>query len=299
MDVTLAVSDACGPSGSGNVERVVPPVTLRSVQQYRSQDEYVVVMKEDLAEWFNDLYDMTMTCDDLFDRLETGVLLCRYACVVDDAVKSCAESVVYRERGVESGSFQARVNVAAFLAWCRRPPLQMPDDLLFETGDLICHRASVAAAERNERQVALCLLEVGRRSAALRVGLPAPQLVRLEEQIDAEIHADDNCELPTSSDCDKDELDGDDNGDNSPPSNSRQFVAARSCTSPAAHARGTGIRPPRMIISNSIEGPISAETTIKSNKSGSVWQRRRYKPIIPVDMMSLDEMVCHFHLLVA
>jgi len=268
-------------------ERSVPPVTLRSVQQYRSQDEYVVVMKEDLADWFNELYDTTITADDLFDRLDTGILLCRYACIVDDVIGSRDVPVVYRERGVEPGSFQARVNVAAFLAWCRRPPLRLPDDVLFETGDLICSWP----AERNERQVALCLLEVGRRSAALRLGLPAPQLVQLEAEIDAEIGADDDSAPSTTSD---DDFDHDDE-EESPPSNSSTSSAA--CTSPSPASR---IKAPSVIVNRhngvELEGPTSTEST-NSEKRGSVWQRRRYRPIIPVDMMSLDELVCLVYLM--
>ena len=281
-----------GPAG----ERTVPPVSLRSVQPYRSQDEYVVVMKEDLADWFNELYDTSMTADDLFDRLETGILLCRYACTVNDVIKSRdvrSEPVVYRERGVDPESFQARVNVAEFLAWCRRPPLQMPDDVLFETGDLICHRP----AERNERQVALCLLEVGRRSAALRLGLPAPQLVRLEAEIDAEILADDDGLTTTTTDCRSGDVD--DRDDEEPLSNASQQSAA-ACKSQLPVRRTGHLRVPTVNVSSSAEGPTGAEgptestETIQSEseKRGQGWQRRRYRPVIPVDMMSLDEMVC-------
>ena len=268
----MAATASVGDPGGG--ERSVPPVTLRSVQQYKSQDEYVVVMKEDLAEWMNELYETTMTADDLFDKLETGILLCRYACTVDAAIQSRAEPVVYRKRDVVPGSFQARVNVAAFLTWCRRSPLLLPDDLLFETSDLICPRT----AERNERQVALCLLEVGRRSAALKVGLPAPQLVRLEAEIDAEIRADDD----SSQDCRKDSLDEDESvssSSNSPPS-------PGDCSAP----RRT-IRAPRVIVNNDADEPSIPTDSTNSERRGSVWQRRRYRPIILVDMMSLDEMV--------
>jgi len=302
MDGTVTVGDPEGLLGRG--ERSVPPVSLRSVQQYRSQDEYIVVMKEDLAEWLNELYETTITADDLFDRLDTGILLCRFACTVNDAIRSRdirSEPVVYRERGVEPGSFQARVNVAAFLTWCRRPPLQMPDDVLFETGDLICQPPT----ERNERQVALSLLEVGRRSAALGVGLPAPQLVRLEAEIDAEMRAD-NSALITTTDSHID-----DQEEQELPSNAPQSTLA---STPHSAARKTRcIRPPSVNVSNRVEErvvsteeravtpeerAVSTET-IQSERRGSAWQRRRYRPIIPVDMMSLDEMVCLIHVILA
>ena len=311
MDGTATDGDPEGLFVPG--ERSVPPVSLRSVQQYRSQDEYVIVMKEDLAEWMSELYEMTITADDLFDRLDTGIQLCRYACIVDDAIKSRdirSEPVVYRERGVEPGSFQARVNVAAFLAWCRRRPLQMPDDVLFETGDLICQ----PPAERNERQVALSLLEVGRRSAALGVGLPAPQLVRLEAEIDAELRADDNALIATTdSHVDNhDEQQSPSNAPESPVASTPHSATRRTrCIRPpsvnVSHrvdeptVSTRSIRPPSVnVMSNKIEEPavmteeaaVSADETIQSEKRGSAWQRRRYRPIIPVDMMSLDEMVC-------
>jgi len=290
MDGTTTVSDQEGPAAAVSGERLMPPVTLRSVQLYKTQDEYIVVMKEDLAEWLNELYDMTMTADDLFDGLQTGVLLCRYTCTVNEAIRSsrdiCPEPVMYRERGVEPGSFQARVNVAAFLRWCRLTPLQMPDDVLFETGDLICQWP----AERNERQVALSLLEVGRRSAALKLGLPAPQLVRLEAEIDAEIRADDvDIALITTTDCNTDDIDSRDGDEEESSSDSPPSSAV--CISPSAGRRTRSIKAPSVIVSRSVEEPtVSAETT-QTEKRGSVWQRRRYRPIIPVDMMTLDEMV--------
>jgi len=296
--VTVSVGDALSS------ERSMPPVTLRSVQLYRSQDEYIVVMKEDLAEWLNELYDMTMTADDLFQTIETGVLLCRYACTVNEAVKSSrdvrCEPVLYRERGVEAGSFQARVNVAAFLTWCRRAPLRMPDDVLFETGDLIRQ----PAAERNERQVALSLLEVGRRSAALRLGLPAPQLVRLEAEIDAEIRADDcSAMMMMTTDSNTHDIDDDDDDEEEEDeeeeekeesaSNSRQSTAVS-----ASRSKTRSIRAPSVIVSRHRDEATADETLEPPpppEKRGSVWQRRRYRPIIPVDMMTLDEMACLVH----
>ena len=49
-------------------------------------------------------------------------------------------------------SFQARDNISQFIGWCRST-LAVPDTLLFETEDLV--------SRRNERNVLLCLLEVG------------------------------------------------------------------------------------------------------------------------------------------
>jgi len=177
------------------------------------------------------------------------------------------------------------VNVAAFLRWCRQPPLQMPDDVLFETGDLICQRP----AERNERQVALSLLEVGRRSVALKLGLPAPQLVRLEAEIDAEIRADDSA-LTTDGIHTFDSRDDDDDNDEEE-STSDSPPSSAVCVSQSGGRRTRSIKAPSVIVSRSTEAPTVPAETTSAEKRGSVWQRRRYRPIIPVDMMTLDEMV--------
>ena len=183
--------------------------------------------------------------------------------------------------------------------------------------------------------MALCLLEVGRRSAALGLGLPAPQLVRLEAQIDAEMDRDDDDDDddsggPSTNGGD-DDIDDDDNDDEESPSNwsaspaaacttsrpstarevnsdhdhdqheevNQEESASNSSTSAAAArvtSRRSRIKPPSVVVSrhNDVDGPAaSAESTDceEIKRTGAVWQRRRYRPLIPVDMMSLDEMV--------
>ena len=45
---------------------------------FRSNEQYLIAMKEDLAEWLNTLYPgLDFTADNFFNRLETGVVLCR------------------------------------------------------------------------------------------------------------------------------------------------------------------------------------------------------------------------------
>jgi growth arrest-specific protein 2 len=78
----------------------------------------------------------------------------------------------------QPGSFHSRDNISQFLSWCRRQ-LLIPDTLLFETEDLVLRK--------NEKSVIFCLVEVARR-AVRRCGFPsAPQLIRLEEEIDEEL----------------------------------------------------------------------------------------------------------------
>lgn len=159
-------------------------------------------MKEDLAEWLNNLYpDLYINVDNFMDRLDTGVALCKHA----NSVRKYAEEYVNRRQsqgkigkssaaiaasvlqlnsvrffpGAKPGTFFARDNVSNFISWCRRG-LGVFECLLFETDDLIMRK--------NEKHVILCLLEVARRGAKL--GMPAPMLVQLEREIDREIAAD-------------------------------------------------------------------------------------------------------------
>lgn len=50
----------------------------RSYRPFRSSDEYLLAMKEDLAEWLNALYpELRINIDNFMDRLDTGVALCK------------------------------------------------------------------------------------------------------------------------------------------------------------------------------------------------------------------------------
>lgn len=49
----------------------------RSLRNFKSSEEYLYAMKEDLAEWLNHLYSLDINVCNFIRRLETGVLLCR------------------------------------------------------------------------------------------------------------------------------------------------------------------------------------------------------------------------------
>ncbi|XP_039297453.1 GAS2-like protein pickled eggs [Nilaparvata lugens] len=170
----------------------------RSFRPFKSSEEYLYAMKEDLAEWLSGLYpDLYINVMNFMDRLDTGVALCKHA----NAVRKYAEEYVKRRcqgsagrrlagsllgvpgvrylPGAKPGTFFARDNVSNFITWCRKG-LGVIECLLFETDDLIMRK--------NEKHVILCLLEVARRGA--RLGMPAPMLVQLEREIDREIAAD-------------------------------------------------------------------------------------------------------------
>lgn len=162
----------------------------KSIRPFKSSEEYLYAMKEDLAEWLNTLYDLDITADTFMDGLETGCALCRHANNVNRAaqdfqleypeaaqsMKVPSKDVVFQSRNVIPGSFLARDNVSNFISWCRQE-LWIKDVLMFETNDLV---------ERcNEKNFVLCLLEVARRGA--KFGMLAPMLIQLEEEIEEEI----------------------------------------------------------------------------------------------------------------
>ncbi|XP_068559569.1 GAS2-like protein 1 [Cebidichthys violaceus] len=162
----------------------------KSIRPFKSSEEYLYAMKEDLAEWLNTLYDLDVTADTFMDGLGTGCALCRHANNVNRAaqdfqleypeaaqsMKVPSKDVVFQSRNVVAGSFVARDNVSNFISWCRQE-LWIKDVLMFETNDLV---------ERcNEKNFVLCLLEVARRGS--KFGMLAPMLIQLEEEIEEEI----------------------------------------------------------------------------------------------------------------
>nr|XP_040052456.1 GAS2-like protein 1 [Gasterosteus aculeatus aculeatus] len=162
----------------------------KSIRPFKSSEEYLYAMKEDLAEWLNTLYDLDVTADTFMDGLGTGCALCRHANNVNRAahdfqleypeaaqsMKMPSKEVVFQSRSVVCGSFVARDNVSNFISWCRQE-LWIKDVLMFETNDLV---------ERcNEKNFVLCLLEVARRGS--KFGMLAPMLIQLEEEIEEEI----------------------------------------------------------------------------------------------------------------
>lgn len=160
------------------------PRKPRPFRPFKSHEEYLYAMKEDLAEWLQSLYNLEVTADDFMEHLETGVVLCRHANRIIAVAKrwghsigECSREVIYRP-DVQPGTFHARDNVHNFIQWCRAA-LKIKECLLFETDDLVMRK--------NEKNVVLCLLEVARRG--YRYGMPAPILVQMEREIDAEIAA--------------------------------------------------------------------------------------------------------------
>ncbi|XP_041521611.1 GAS2-like protein 2 [Microtus oregoni] len=164
-----------------------PPV--RSIRPFKSSEQYLEAMKEDLAEWLRDLYGLDIDAANFLQVLETGLVLCRHANTVTEAALAFlaeapdrAQKIPMPHAGVfcngaaQPGTFQARDNISNFIHWCRKE-MGIQEVLMFETEDLVLRK--------NVKSVLLCLLELGRR--AWRFGVAAPALVHLEEEIDEEL----------------------------------------------------------------------------------------------------------------
>ncbi|XP_044532475.1 GAS2-like protein 2 [Gracilinanus agilis] len=174
---------------SGKTMSRLPDPPIRSIRPFKSSEQYLEAMKEDLADWLRNLYDLDIDSANFLEMLETGQLLCQHANAVTQAAQdflakspALAKRILLPSSGVccngtaQPGTFQARDNVSNFIQWCRKE-MGIKEVLMFETEDLVLRK--------NEKHVVLCLLELGRR--AWRFGVAAPTLVHLEEEIEEEL----------------------------------------------------------------------------------------------------------------
>ncbi|NWI94840.1 GA2L2 protein, partial [Pitta sordida] len=169
-----------------------PGTAARSIRPYGSSEQYLYAMKEDLAEWLKELYDLDIEVGTFVEVLETGAVLCSHANnitqVAEEFAHTCpdvARHLHLPTAGVtcnltaQPGTFQARDNVSNFIQWCRKE-MDIKDVLMFETEDLVLRK--------NEKNFVLCLLELARRAS--RFGMRAPTLVQMEEEIEEELRQD-------------------------------------------------------------------------------------------------------------
>ncbi|NXR13392.1 GA2L2 protein, partial [Semnornis frantzii] len=173
-----------------------PSTAVRSIRPYRSSQQYLYAMKEDLAEWLQEMYDLDIEVGTFMEVLETGAVLCSHANnvthVAGEFARACPDAASHLHlptAGVtcnltaQPGTFQARDNISNFIQWCRKE-MDIQDVLMFETEDLVLRK--------NEKNFVLCLLELARRAA--RFGMRAPTLVQMEEEIEEEMRRE--MELP-------------------------------------------------------------------------------------------------------
>ena len=140
--------------------------------------EGLEVIKGDLCQWLSPLLKTHITPATFLDSLDTGVLPCRLARLIQEAAKVAKKSklknpqVIKCNEKASKESFAARDNVSNFISWCRG--LGVQEAVMFESEGLVLHK--------DEKRVILCLLDVAR--FAERVGIAPPQLVRMEKEID-------------------------------------------------------------------------------------------------------------------
>uniref|UniRef100_A0A3P8ZYR7 Growth arrest specific 2 like 2 n=1 Tax=Esox lucius TaxID=8010 RepID=A0A3P8ZYR7_ESOLU len=158
------------------------------IKPFKSSEEYLYAMKEDLAEWLRDLYDVDIDVNNIVESLETGAMLCSHANNVTRVAGEFIQkygmvrqvplptSGVSFVNSAQPSTFLARDNVSNFITWCRKQ-MDIKDVLMFETDDLVLRK--------NEKNFVLCLLEVARRAS--RFGMAAPVLIQLEQEIEEEI----------------------------------------------------------------------------------------------------------------
>ncbi|XP_063147110.1 GAS2-like protein 2 [Candoia aspera] len=172
----------------------IQEASVRSIRPYKTSEQYLYAMKEDLAEWLKELYDVDIDVRSFLDVLETGILLCHHANNITQVARdlnqeypSLGKRLQLPIYGVtcndfaQPGTFQARDNVSNFIQWSRKE-MDIKDVLMFETEDLVLRK--------NEKNFVLCLLEVARRAS--RFGMSAPILIQMEEEIEDEIREDMN-----------------------------------------------------------------------------------------------------------
>lgn len=108
-----------------------PPV--HSIRPFKSSEQYLEAMMEDLAEWLRDLYGLDINVANFLQVLETGLVLCQHANTVTEAARAfLAEAPAQAQRiplpragvscnqAAQPGTFQARDNVSNFIQWCRK-----------------------------------------------------------------------------------------------------------------------------------------------------------------------------------
>ena len=145
--------------------------------------ESLNVIKEDVCQWLTSTLKMEITPLTFLDSLDTGVALCKLVYLIQQAAKSVKARKKITSFQVplqplscndkaKFGSFQARDNTANFISWCRE--IGVEESVIFESEGLVLHK--------DEKRVILCLLDVAR--FAERMGIPPPQLVQMEREIE-------------------------------------------------------------------------------------------------------------------
>lgn len=104
----------------------------QSIKAFKSSEEYLYAMKEDLAEWLKDLYTINIDVNNILEVLETGAILCHHANnvtrVAEDFLRTYGQIAGIRLPSVgvtcvssaQPSTFLARDNISNFIHWCRK-----------------------------------------------------------------------------------------------------------------------------------------------------------------------------------
>ena len=150
------------------------------MQLEEKEKESLLIIKQDVCNWLTKHLNVPVHAAEFMDALDTGVLLCDLARMVQRSATALTPSrsskipsgLLHCHRNAGKESFHARDNAANFINWCRL--LGVEESLVFESEGLVLHR--------DERRVVLCLLEVAR--LASKLGISPPQLVEMEQEIE-------------------------------------------------------------------------------------------------------------------
>ena len=155
---------------------------LKAEISAREKDDLEII-KKDVCEWLAKTLEIEITAESFMDTLDTGVVLCKLAKLIQDKAKSAneagekvgvaipMETVKYQSKAMK-GSFFARDNSANFIKWCKK--LGVNEEVIFESNGLV--------QQEDEKRVILCLIDVSRY--AQKVHIKPPKLVQLENEID-------------------------------------------------------------------------------------------------------------------
>lgn len=166
-------------------EMLTDPAAVSMAQKRKmyveeKEKESLLIIKQDVCDWLARHLNTPVHATEFMAVLDTGVLLCDLARVVQRSATALTPSrsskipsgLLHCHRNAGKESFHARDNAANFINWCRQ--LGVEEAVVFESEGLVLHK--------DERRVVLCLLEVAR--LASRLGISPPQLVELEREIE-------------------------------------------------------------------------------------------------------------------
>ena len=155
---------------------------LKAEISARERDDLEII-KKDVCDWLAKTLEIEVSSESFMDTLDTGVVLCKLAKLIQDRARSAREAgekvglnipmdVVRCQINAKKGSFFARDNTANFIKWCKK--LGVNEEVMFESNGLV--------QQEDEKRVILCLIDVSRH--AQKVHIKPPELVRLENEID-------------------------------------------------------------------------------------------------------------------